>query len=290
MDKSKFSNEKLKSISKKLEPVIPAVDNPSDTFTQFMTLYNQQKEYFSKFQPSDLIKITIYIWSIRETGATDYGDEILENIFFVGFIEPSGEKATKDCDYCDGNGEMTCEYCNDGQVDCDECSGDGQRVCNDCDGTGEVAGEGEDMEVCDICSGEGEVECDECGGDGSVRCPECGGSGRETCHECDGDGYEETDEDIFWDLQVAFWNKNIMERCELAMNTLEPAFTIDDYAQLPEKERMTISNREEQHEYRFDLERGDFYCYSIDDSPNLSVSFRRNLVAFEPKRNKSYFK
>ena len=84
------------------------------------------------------------------------------------------------------DGVTTCETCSEGKKKCEDCGGDGKdddgKDCNVCDGEGEID--------CDECAGEVEFECNVCGGSGEIDCEECEGNGQteEECDTCEGEG------------------------------------------------------------------------------------------------------
>ena len=46
---------------------------------------------------------------------------------------------TKECENCNGNGEVDCSECGgDGYVKCEYCNGEGMEECYECDGKGEI--------------------------------------------------------------------------------------------------------------------------------------------------------
>jgi hypothetical protein len=183
-------NEKIKKLSSKMIGIFPSKDlSAQEMYVHLRDIMKNQKDYFVLLKEEDIIKLTIYLYSLHKTGKYELGDKILNNIFFAVLVNPSDTYYTDTCPECDGNGNIRCDECDgSGNERCSECDGKGKVDCPDCDGSGEE----EEGNPCPECQGGGEVECDECDGDGEVTCGYCGGDGEQRCSECDGTGEVET--------------------------------------------------------------------------------------------------
>ncbi len=106
------------------------------------------------------------------------------------YCEGNGEIT---CDECDGQGNVDCDYCDEGKAPCEECEGNKKKECETCYGDGEIEDEDNDDEMieCEDCEGTGEIDCEECD-EGAVECGECGGDGNLECDYCN-DGMAECD-------------------------------------------------------------------------------------------------
>lgn len=186
-----MDSQKVLSLTKALRRPFSEMLTEKSLFTfsdMLRTLRNLKKQKFGKtfllpFKKEDLFLSTFLLHMENQKGFTPQETlRMLDRAFSIVLLEDTGNKSTKMCDYCDGDGEVNCSWCEDGEVDCDSCI-NGEVECEDCEGTGEE----DDGEPCSTCGG-GMVQCDSCQGDGTISCDNCGGGGKEECSECEGDG------------------------------------------------------------------------------------------------------
>lgn len=163
-------NDKLKRLSKNVSELFPNnVRSPQQVFDVFNSeIYKSQQTYFNALGGDSIIKIVLYIFSLKKTGDFKMGDDMISKLSFASVFYTTGYYTTIECDFCDGRGIEGCGKCDgDGYQDCDGCGGDGNgtetygNTCSTCSGNG--------TETCDECNGDGELECNECDGDGEFE-------------------------------------------------------------------------------------------------------------------------
>jgi len=251
-------NEKIKSLSVKLEELFSEPITPQSIYHQMRDITKPQVEYFRRFGPENIIKLMFYVYSLKKTGGFKLGEKILNNLFFTHLFETDGEYAVHTCSQCHGDGETDCPYCDEGKETCPTCEGTGEVDCPICDGN--------DPD-CEECEGTGEVECPDCAGTGVVNCEYCNGSGTYECDNCDGLGETESNIEKIYDLTfLCSWNKDLKYECELKVDTLSPIendVSGNDYIILYK----TQSNGPISSE----VELGRYYCISYSDEPDLSL-------------------
>ena len=274
-------NDRLKRLSTKLVKQFPVKEfnDPQETYTMFSDIYIEHKDFYKTFNPEDIIKLVIYIYSYKNTKDFDYGDKILNNLAFSDLLLITEKEHIATCNECNGNGGWECESCGGGgEVDCDTCEGDGTVSCETCNGYGTVEKNGEEVD-CDECYGIGEVTCDGCAGQRSFQCDTCKGTGNETCDYCEGDGEYISDESEYDLYTIACWDKDMNDACEQSEGTPYGAFTYDYF--LNRFERYIILNIENNHErLNDDLEMDKMYATSYDDNPRLFISGQKTLKIF----------
>jgi hypothetical protein len=240
-------NDKLKRLAKNISELLP--DNPKspqNVFDSFSNnVYESQKDYFNALGSDSIIKIILYIYSLKETGEFKMGDNMINRLSFASLFFTSGNYSQITCDSCGGDGVVECDYCNhNGLASCEECGGDG----TDSDG-----------EECGDCGGQGEVYCNNCGGDGGI-----------TCSSCDGTGEVESDEVEYNYSYICTWNNEIKNLCELNEGTQEPAMSEYDFDRLSD-DYITLFYTEEAAELRNFVDTNVLYCISYLDEPKLGL-------------------
>jgi hypothetical protein len=240
-------NDKLKRLAKNISELIP--DNPKspqEVFDSFSkNIYESQKDYFNALGGDSIIKIILYIYSLKETGEFKMGDNMINRLSFASLFFTSGNYSQMPCDSCSGDGVVECDYCNhNGLASCEECGGDG----TDSDGE----------------------ECGDCGGQGEVYCNNCGGNGGITCSSCDGTGEVESDEVEYNYSYICTWNNEIKNLCELNEGTTEPAMSEYDFDRLGD-DYITLFYTEEAAELRSFVDTNVLYCVSYLDEPRLGL-------------------
>ena len=266
-------NEKLQRLSTKMVGLFPEdFKTAQDCYDQFRGIYKKQFEYFANFEPSNTLKLVLYIYSLKNTGNFKLAENILNKSGFASLFIKEPDYYVDTCDDCSGDGSFTCDDCGgDGNVNCDTCEGNGTVSCNTCDGTGKVDENGEEVE-CNECSGSGEVTCDECDGSGNDVCNECEGNGHLNCQTCDGDGETETSEHSYQYYVIITWNSFIKNKCELESGTMTPALSEYDFDRLRD-EYIILGYDEEHSEFRSAVLPNDVYCANYEDEPELHKSY-----------------
>lgn len=239
-------NEKLKKLAKKVEGLISGGETPQQVYDLLIGVAKKQKDYFSHLGPDNIIKLTFYIYSIKNTNNFDLGDKMINNLSFIKLVQTEGNHTVNSCEECGG----------DGYVRCDVCDSTGKIECDYCDGSGEVEGEVEGFETCDDCGGDGEIDCEECGGDGEMVCNECGGNG-----EVESDSNYD-----FYVVSIVTWDRNIANVCELRENSGEPAMSEYDFDRLRDDYIMLFSD---ERSAPIDIQENELYCIQITTEPEL---------------------
>jgi hypothetical protein len=266
-------NEKLQRLSAKMVGLFPEnFKSAQECYDEFRFVYKKQFEYFSNFEPSNILKLVLYIYSLKNTGNFKLAEDILNKSGFASLFIMEPDYYQTECDDCSGEGSFRCDYCyGDGTIDCNNCQGSGNVSCGQCGGDGQVEEDGEKVE-CDECYGSGEVTCDECGGGGNEECNHCDGDGSENCSTCDGDGQSETNEHEYKYYVIITWNSFIKNKCELESGTMTPALSEYDFDRLRD-EYIVLGYDEEHSEFRSAVLPNDVYCANYEDEPELHKSY-----------------
>jgi len=266
-------NEKLQRLSAKMVGLFPEnFKSAQECYDEFRFVYKKQFEYFSNFEPSNILKLVLYIYSLKNTGNFKLAENILNKSGFASLFIMEPDYYQTECDECGGDGQFRCEYCGgDGSIECNKCIGNGTVSCDRCGGDGQVEEEGEELE-CDYCYGSGEIGCDECGGSGKEECEQCDGDGSENCSTCDGDGQSETNEHEYKYYVIITWNSFIKNKCELESGTMTPALSEYDFDRLRD-EYIILGYDEEHSEFRSAVLPNDVYCANYEDEPELHKSY-----------------
>lgn len=235
-------DEKIKKLSRKVEGLISVSDSAQSVYDQLTYVAKNQRDYFIHLGPDNLIKLSIYIYSLKETNDFKLGEKIINNLSFIELVSSEGNPYFEECPDCGG----------DGTIRCDSCDGLGLIDCEECEGSGEIDGE-----ACQTCDGDGEVTCGYCGGDGD-----------ETCQTCDGNGDLESDDEIFYNVHtIVTWSKKIQESCELRENTGEPAMSESEFDSL--RDQYIILNLSDDEHGPLDIQIGEMYCVAMESEPQL---------------------
>ena len=252
-------NKKIKKIALKLASSLKS--NDFDELSRTIIKYtNDNKEYFSQFKPNEIVKMILYVYSVKKFGNIDIGDELIEKSYVGAYFSVDLEDFySKECVVCAGSGYQTCSMCDsDGQVYCDECNANGKIECDECDGFGEI-----DDETCDNCNGTGEIDCDNCGGDGKNTCNDCSGNGEINCEECDGSGQEETDENNFMIYSFITWDSSLVKDLFNSYELERPIIEQDDDI-INNNETFFRTNIEESHSnFSSIVESEKKYCFNL---------------------------
>jgi len=213
-------DERIKKVAQKLQKSIKNYDDVGFVYQGVRMIAMDQTDYFLHFGPDFLIKLTLYIYSLKKTGDLKLGQKMINNLSFIQLLVTDNEPSIKECKSCDGSGMETCERCKgSGLIECPKCEGDGEVSCEWCDG--------DDSEECDECLGEETMNCDKCGGEGGIRCPTCRGESETVCETCGGEGEIVDEYEVVYEIYfIATWNKQIQDLCELRVETLEPVMSL----------------------------------------------------------------
>ena len=271
-------DEKIKKIAIKTEGLVKYFGTPQMTFDNLREIAKKQKEYFEYLGPDNFIKLSIYIYSLKETKDFKLAEKILNNLTFCKLLMTEGNLHVSQCDECEGSGELNCDYCGgDDKVNCDTCEQSGRVTCPECDGDGRQMGDGE-WEDCEACDGDGEIECGDCGGDGETSCGDCD-RGTVECGDCDGSGeIESIDKVDYQSYFIANWNKDITNSCELNLKQNKPALSEYTFDSLRD-DYITLSI---DNEYApLDLIVNKMYCTFYDDEPKLYFDLSMQIRSFK---------
>jgi hypothetical protein len=271
-------NEKLQRLSTKMVGLFSEdFKNAQDCYIRFNNVYKQQFEYFQNFDPSNILKLVLYIYSLKNTGNFKLAENILNKSGFASLFIMEPDYYQAKCDECGGDSSLRCGYCGgEGSIECNKCIGNGTVNCETCNGDGRIEVDGEDNEYveCDYCYGSGEIGCDECGGSGNEYCENCDGRGTEDCSTCDGDGQVETNEHEYKYYFIITWNSFIKDKCELESGTMTPALSEYDFDRLSD-EYIVLGYDEKHSEFRSAVLPNDVYCANYEDEPKLYKSYYR---------------
>jgi len=271
-------NERVKIFAKKiLNGMKGEFNNAQQVYHYLVSFMRRRKEFFEDMDPNEFIKLTLYIYSFKSTGSFDLGEKIFDKLVFITVINTAMEPTIEECKDCDGHGRQPCDECGgEGKERCEECEGSGVITCSECDGEGEVEGDN-GKEECAYCEGEGTVECDECSGDGEKWCPQCD-NGDIECITCDGSGeIEHEDKFNFFVKNLCSWSKALNDLCEIREQTDEP-ISEDGESIENNEEVITLSGQQYSLKPESFVEKGYYYCVSVDDSPRLILN--RDMMIF----------
>jgi hypothetical protein len=213
-------DERIKKVAQKLQKSIKNYDDVGSVYQGVRMIAIDQTDYFLHFGPDFLIKLTLYIYSLKKTGDLKLGEKMINNLSFIQLLVTDNEPSIKECKSCDGSGMEICDRCKGiGFIECPKCDGDGEVSCEWCDG--------DDSEECDECLGEETMNCDKCGGEGDIHCPTCRGESETVCETCGGEGEIVDEYEVVYEIYfIATWNKQIQDLCELRAETLEPVMSL----------------------------------------------------------------
>lgn len=276
-------DDKIKKLASNLSEILPDPKEPQDVWDSLRVLMNEQKAYFEKIPPENIIKVIFYIWSLKETGNFKLGEKMLNQISFALIFGHEGNYHRETCGDCDGEGDVDCYECSAGKVSCEQCDGDGIETCSECGGSGEIEDDGETL-TCPECGGESDVECDNCGGDGEVDCPSCN-YGRLTCDTCDGNGEVDTDEFEYYKHFIVTWDSFIKNRCEITEEDTD--ITMSEYEfDRRRAQYITLGIFEAHIEFEDWVLENEMYCAYYGDNPGLM--YTSSMEIFIPNVSLKY--
>lgn len=263
-------NEKLKKLATKISELIPKSETPQQVYDGLNTVMKSQKDYFQYLGPDNIVKLTLYIYSFKTTGKFNQGDIMISSLGFANLITTEGTEYVKECESCDGAGEVDCEYCDRGEIECTPCSGTGEVDCSECDGDGRQMGDGE-WEDCEACDGSGNMSCEDCGGDGALQCDNCD-NGKNECWDCSGSGEIETNQLKYDAFLVVTWNRDINRDFSLNENSKYPALSEYEFDRLRD-EYIILTYEDDGHaEFQDWVKINEVYCTFYSDEPKLNLT------------------
>ncbi len=261
-------DEKIKKIATKLRGLVKHYDAPpSEVYYDIRKIAETQSDYFFYLGPDNIIKLTLYIYSLKKTGDLKLGEKMINNLSFIQLLVTNNEPSIKTCESCDGSGMKRCEKCNgSGLIECPTCQGDGELSCELCD-------DYEDEE-CKECNGTETVGCNSCGGDGDVYCTSCNREGETACKTCGGDGEIESEDEVTYEIYfIATWNKQIQDLCELRAETLEPVMSLTQFLRLS-NDYLLLTNWGGSAELNIDKDQ--MFCLDYSNEPEMHL--QKNML------------
>ena len=201
-------DEKIKKTATKLQGLVIHYDDPGEVYYDVRKIAETQSDYFFHLGADNIIKLTLYIYSLKKTGDLKLGEKMINNLSFIQLLVTNNEPSIKECESCAGSGMETCERCKgSGLIECPKCDGDGEVSCDWCDEN--------DDEECDECFGSETMSCNNCEGSGYVYCPSCRREGETVCRTCGGEGEIESENEVSYEIYfIATWNKQIQDFCD----------------------------------------------------------------------------
>lgn len=258
--------DKIKRLASNLSEIMPEPKEPQQVWDNLRVLMNEQKSYFEKVSPQNIIKVIFYIWSLKETGNFKLGEKMLNEISFALVFHHEGNHHKEYCGSCRGEGDFDCDDCRSGMATCENCDGSGVEECAECGGNGAVTEDGETF-TCPDCGGEGQVECGECSGQGEVECSQCS-YGRLTCNECEGSGEVDTDEFEYFEHFIVTWNSFIKNRCEITEEDTDVTMSEYEFDRISDK-FITLGHTESHMQFEDWVIENEIYCAYYNDNPRL---------------------
>jgi hypothetical protein len=263
-------NEKLKKLAVNLSELISKSETPQEVYNGLIPLMQKQSDYFKYLGPDNVVKLTLYIYSFKTTGKFNEGDTMISSLGFANLITTEGIDYVKECESCDGGGELDCEYCDRGEIQCDTCEGTGEIMCPECDGDGREMGDGE-WEDCEACNGSGNISCEECSGEGVLQCDNCN-DGKNECWDCSGEGEVETNQLKYDAYLVVTWNRDINRDFSLNENSKYPALSEYEFDRLRD-EYIVLTYEDDGHaEFQDWVKINEVYCTFYSDEPKLNLT------------------
>jgi hypothetical protein len=260
-------DERIKKVAQKLQKSIKNYDNVGFVYQGVRMIAMDQTDYFLHFGPDFLIKLTLYIYSLKKTGDLKLGEKMINNLSFIQLLVTDNEPSIKECKSCGGSGMEICDRCKGiGFIECPKCDGDGEVSCEWCDG--------DDSEECDECLGEETMNCDKCGGEGGIHCPTCKGESETVCETCGGEGEIVDEYEVVYEIYfIATWNKQIQDLCELRAETLEPVMSLTRFLRLSD-EFLELIRWENSGPLKVDKDQ--MYCIHYSNEPEMYL--QKNML------------
>lgn len=259
-------DEKIKKTASKLQDLVRHHDDVGEVYYDIRKISESQSDYFLALGPDNLIKLTIYIYSLKKTGNFKLGEKMIDNLTFIQLLTTENKPTIKECESCDGMGETPCKICKGiGAIECSRCDGSGEVSCEWCDY--------HDMEGCEECDGRETMDCTRCNGSGAVDCRACN-NGQEVCETCGGEGEIESEDEVSYEIYfIATWNKQIQDLCELRAETLEPVMSLTQFLRLS-NDYLQLTRWDGSAELNIDKDQ--MYCLDYSNEPEMHL--QKNML------------
>jgi hypothetical protein len=273
-------DEKIKKTATKLQGLVKHYDNPSEVYYDVRKIAETQSDYFQYLGPDNIIKLTLYIYSLKKTGDLKMGEKMVNNLSFVQLLTTDNEPTIKECESCEGSGMERCERCKGSRmIECPTCDGDGEVSCEWCD-------DYEDEE-CEECNGNETMSCNSCEGSGEVYCPSCNRDGETVCETCGGEGETTSEDEVSYETYfIATWNKQIQDLCELRVETLEPIMSLTQFLRLNEDYLELIRWNGSSD---LNVDKDQMYCTDYSNEPEIYLQ-KNMLIRPRHIRDSDYLK
>ena len=260
-------DERIKKVAQKLQKSIKNYDDVGSVYQGVRIIARDQTDYFLHFGPDFLIKLTLYIYSLKKTGDLKLGEKMINNLSFIQLLVTDNEPSIKECKSCGGSGMERCERCKgSGLIECPTCDGDGEVSCEWCDDY--------DMEECEECNGSETMNCNSCEGSGDVYCPSCLRDGETVCETCGGEGEIVDEYEVVYEIYfIATWNKQIQDLCELRAETLEPVMSLTRFLRSSD-EFLELIRWENSGPLKVDKDQ--MYCIHYSNEPEMYL--QKNML------------
>jgi hypothetical protein len=260
-------DEKIKKTATKLQGLVKHYDDPGEVYYDVRKIAESQSDYFQYLGPDNVIKLTLYIYSLKKTGDLKLGEKMINNLSFIQLLVTNNEPSIKECKSCDGSGMERCERCKgSGLIECPTCDGDGEVSCEWCDDYG--------MEECEECNGSETMNCNSCAGSGEVYCPSCGGAEETVCETCGGEGEIVDEYEVVYEIYfIATWNKQIQDLCELRAETLEPVMSLTRFLRLSDEFLELIRWK---NSGPLKVDKDQMYCIHYSNEPEMYL--QKNML------------
>lgn len=248
-------DEKIKKTATKLQGLVKHYDDPGEVYYDVRKIAETQSDYFYYLGPDNVIKLTLYIYSLKKTGDLKLGEKMINNLSFVQLLTTENKSTIKECESCAGAGTILCQ----------ECKGDGSVLCPRCDGTGELSHDFVEDYF---------EECNECKGRGDIVCPSCRREGVTVCETCGGEGEIESENEVSYEIYfIATWNKQIQDLCELRAETLEPVMFLSQFLKL-NNDYLQLTRWDGSAELNIDKDQ--MYCLDYSNEPEMHL--QKNML------------
>ena len=260
-------DEKIKKTAAKLQGLVIHYDDPGEVYYDVRKIAETQSDYFFHLGADNIIKLTLYIYSLKKTGDLKLGEKMINNLSFIQLLVTNNEPSIKECESCAGSGMETCERCKgSGLIECPKCDGDGEVSCDWCDEN--------DDEECDECFGSETMSCNNCEGSSYVYCPSCRREGETVCETCGGEGEIESEIEVSYEIYfIATWNKQIQDLCELREETLEPVMSLTQFLRLS-NDYLQLTRWDGSAELNIDKDQ--MYCLDFSNEPEIYL--QKNML------------
>lgn len=261
-------DEKIKKTATKLQGLVKHYDGPpGEVYYDVRKIAETQSEYFFHLGADNIIKLTLYIYSLKKTGDFKLGEKMINNLSFIQLLVTDNEPSIKECKSCDGSGMSRCERCKgSGLIECPKCDGDGEVSCDWCDEN--------DDEECDECLGSETMNCSNCKGSGDVYCPSCRREGETVCETCGGEGEIVDENEVDYEIYfIATWNKQIQDLCELRAETLEPVMSLTQFLRSIDK---FLELTRWKNSGPLKVDKDQMYCIHYSNEPEMYL--QKNML------------